>query len=276
MLGGSAEQERALAQAAEALRQPVSTGRRIGVRAVSGGAGATTVAALLATAYALRRDDAVLAVDTVPDLGWLAWRLGVSPNDPRDLDAAVGPIVQAPVTAFEQLYVLPGTPGGLTVLPGPAPASRVDPAEATALLARHFAVTVLDEAPLTTAAPRLDTHASVLVARASPSGVRQAIAAVQRHPREEPAPAVVLVSQDPGTEGVRVGASLAALRRAGAQPVHLAYDRHLASGGAIEPGKLCARTVRLASELGGALLATAVGVGPAEPAQAFWSGRSRR
>ena len=282
LFGGSSEDERARAAAAEGLRRPVSTGRRVAVRGVRGGAGATTVAALLATAYALRRRDAVLAVDAVPELGWLAWRLGIAPDDDRDLDAAVGPVVNAPVTSFEQLYVLPCTPAGLRVLPGGTGAGRVTAARAIALLARHFAVAVLDQPPLTSPEPtptgdaaRTAPHVIALVAPASPDGVRRVLAAL---PEGSAGPVVVLVSQDRRGEGVRIGRALDAVRDAGGQPYHLPYDRHLAAGAGIDPGRLADRTARVVSELGAELLGLAVeaGHGGSGLPESFWSGRSRR
>lgn len=257
LFGASARDERALAQAAEGVRRPVSTGRRIGVRGVRGGSGATTVAALLAVVYARRRSDTVLAVDAVPDLGWLGHRLGTAPADPRDLDEVIGHAVDRPVTAFEQQYVLPRA-GALHVLPGAAPGGRTTAEQASAVLARHFAVTVLDGPSLGLRASGLDdVHAAVLVAPASPDGVRRAVTAVAEH--AGPAPAVVLVSHQ-ADDRVRLRPALAAVWAAGAPAVHLPYDRHLAAGGALEPGRLSARAVRAATELAAEVLEMSVAV----------------
>ena len=61
---------------AEVLQQPVTTGRQIAVTSIRGGAGKTTVAALLGTTYAHYRQDPVLLVEADPALGSLPLRLG--------------------------------------------------------------------------------------------------------------------------------------------------------------------------------------------------------
>ena len=66
-----------LAEAAAGTQLPVTTGRRIAVVGSRGGAGKTTVAALLARIYAAMRADAVAAVDNAPEAGTLGHRLGV-------------------------------------------------------------------------------------------------------------------------------------------------------------------------------------------------------
>ncbi|MCY7364064.1 MAG: NAD(P)H-binding protein [Frankiaceae bacterium] len=68
---------RELAELAAAAQAPVTTGRRIAVVSVRGGAGRTATTALLGTVFAARRADHVLVADGDPEHGSLAWRLGL-------------------------------------------------------------------------------------------------------------------------------------------------------------------------------------------------------
>lgn len=77
-----------LAEAAAGTQLPVTTGRRIAVVGTRGGAGKTTVAALLARIYAAMRTDTVAAVDLAPGAGTLGLRLGVPHAPPLEAAAA--------------------------------------------------------------------------------------------------------------------------------------------------------------------------------------------
>ena len=77
-----------LAEAAAGSQLPVTTGRRIAVVGTRGGAGKTTVAALLARIYAAMRTDTVAAVDLAPGAGTLGLRLGVPHAPPLETAAA--------------------------------------------------------------------------------------------------------------------------------------------------------------------------------------------
>ncbi|WAP51109.1 hypothetical protein OL239_14640 [Arthrobacter sp. ATA002] len=77
-----------LAEAAAGTQVPVTTGRRIAVVGTRGGAGRSTVAALLARIYAAMRADTVAAVDLAPGAGTLALRLGVPHAPPLETAAA--------------------------------------------------------------------------------------------------------------------------------------------------------------------------------------------
>ena len=79
---------RRLAEAAAGTQRPVTTGRRIAVVGSRGGAGKTTVAALLARIYAVTRADAVAAIDNAPGTGTLGLRLGVPAAPSLDAVAA--------------------------------------------------------------------------------------------------------------------------------------------------------------------------------------------
>lgn len=77
-----------LAGEAAGTQHPVTTGRRIAVVGTRGGAGKTTVAALLARIYAAMRSDTIAAVDLAPGAGTLGLRLGVPHAPPLETAAA--------------------------------------------------------------------------------------------------------------------------------------------------------------------------------------------
>ena len=94
LLAGSADLFRGddypqrLAEQAAGTQLPVTTGRRIALVGTRGGAGKTTVAALLARIYAAMRADTVAAVDLAPGTGTLGLRLGVPHAPPLESAAA--------------------------------------------------------------------------------------------------------------------------------------------------------------------------------------------
>ena len=78
----SSRATRALADLAAEVQVPVHTGRRIAVASVHGGAGKTTVAAVLASVFAARRSDPVLAADADPHEGSLTCGSACRANRP--------------------------------------------------------------------------------------------------------------------------------------------------------------------------------------------------
>lgn len=271
------QQDARLAELLEAVRRPVTTGRRIAVAGVRGGVGTTTVALLLGSVLAGRRDDAVLAVDADPELGSLLWR--TCPQEDRPAGTIEQELQAAHLSSIDQLEsLLPRTAAGLWVLPTTTrPESERVPAGARALepqpsappelreeLSRFFAVSVLDcggelvgqrapDAALATA------HAAVVVAAATVDGVRAAQRALRPGGEpigaaEMPARVVALVSRTPRSEGLRIARARRLLEGADVDVVHLPYDRHLAAGGAVDPSRLAEATLLAATDLAGRVL----------------------
>jgi Mrp family chromosome partitioning ATPase len=113
----SADLQAAEARTRAALALPVSTCRRIAVVSVRGGAGKTTLAALLGMALAEHREDRVLAVDADAVLGSLPMRLGMAAaRSLHDLAAARRQSWEDSsaylMHAGPRLWVLPGTVDG--------------------------------------------------------------------------------------------------------------------------------------------------------------------
>lgn len=258
---------RELAELAAAAQLPLSTGRRVAVTSVRGGAGKSAVAALLASVYAARRNDPVLAADADPDGGSLGWRLGVAGGPtlaelaPQLLAARAGDL-----GTLQRL--LPRTETGLWVLPGGAPGRPRAARDVTRALSRLFPVCVTDcgrdtDAPATVEVLS-EAHAVVIVGPATPDGVRSTCHALERvagagraASLERVVVAINACSRE-GRAALREGAAREALGRYQVPVVMLPYDRHLAAGTPIDPGSIGEDTVVEATRLAGRVLARAV------------------
>ncbi|MEV5675012.1 MinD/ParA family protein [Streptomyces sp. NPDC052179] len=244
-----------ITRTAETLQQPVTTGRQIAVTSIRGGAGKTTVAALLGTAYAHYRQDPVLLVEADPALGSLPLRLGAETLRWTTADLAdivepqmslldvTGYLVQLPDNA----WLLPGSRGQIGAMLDTATYGRVMVA-----LRRYFGVTVVDCETLPAEVARVALSAAqarVLAAPATLDGVTSTYAVLQWM-RELPphmiAGTVVVLSSMMARPGIDVEAAAETLRSTGAGVHVLPYDRHLAAGGALRT-ELLSRPTRLAA-----------------------------
>jgi len=244
-----------ITRTAEVLQRPVTTGRQIAVTSIRGGAGKTTVAALLGTAYAHYRQDPVLLVEADPALGSLPLRLGAETLRWTTADLAdivepqmslldvTGYLVQLPDNA----WLLPGSQGRIGAMLDTATYERVMVA-----LRRYFSVTVVDCETLPAEVARVALSASqarVLAAPATLDGVTSTYAVLQwlqGLPRHVIAGTVVVLSTMVARPGIDVGAAAERLRSTGASVHVLPYDRHLAAGGPLRT-ELLARPTRLAA-----------------------------
>ncbi|MFN2494737.1 MAG: chromosome partitioning protein [Pseudonocardiaceae bacterium] len=257
---------RELAELVSAAQLPVTTGRRIAVTSVRGGTGKSAVAALLASVYAARRADAVLAADADPEGGSLAWRLGVSGRGtlatlaPRLLAARGGDL-----RGLEHL--LPRAETGLWVLPGGAPEQPRLARDVTRALSRLFAVCVTDcgrgmDSPATVEVLS-EAHAVVVVAPATPDGVRTTHDALLRVAGSAHAASlsrVVVVLSRLNSEGrtaLRGGAAREAFAHLDIPVVLLPYDRHLAAAATITPSRIGEATLVETTRLAGYALVRA-------------------
>ncbi len=242
---------------AEHANRAITTGRRITVAGVRGGAGKTTVAALLATTLAGLRRDPVLAVDADADAGSLPLRLG--PMGVGVRTAGDGGIAQASV--FDQVArYLDRTVTGVWLWRRALSGSlaRQDEARAALLmrdrvrfLNRYFAIVVADLGAGMHGAVNwtmlADSHTVVLTGTATVDGVLGAEAALRRL-GDDHGPGLlgrsllVLSRPVPGPLGVDLPRAVTRLERFGAPVVLLPYDRHLALGGAIDPRRIGAAT----------------------------------
>jgi MinD-like ATPase involved in chromosome partitioning or flagellar assembly len=221
---------RDLAELAVAVAAPRATGRRIAVVSARGGAGKTTLSTVLAHVFAARRADPVLVVDADPLGGSLVWRLGM-PAGPS-LEQLAPTLLTAPDAAAARAAL--GHAGtALWVVPGGSHRPELA-RDVTRALSRFFPVAVLDCAGgLTspgTAAVLGEAHGIVLVAPATPDGVRSTAEALQGAAPSTMARIVVALNvvHPAGRRALRGAAARDLLGRHPVPVVWLPHDRHLA------------------------------------------------
>ncbi|MBC6459401.1 MinD/ParA family protein [Actinomadura sp. HBU206391] len=260
-----AEEVQTAAKFGEWVQHPVTTGRRIAVTSIRGGAGKSTVAALLATVYGHYRQDPVLALDVDPGLGSLALRLGITPaHSLGDLAATT-----AQNGSFEELQPYLTRAGkNLWVLPGTRSAVHDSPLDAgtyqnvAAPLNRLFGLTVVDcGAGLLGDVPRAvlsGAHAQILVTHTTYDGAvsaREALDWMMLSGYSELVhrTVVVFVSRNPDADSLLdLGRATALVQERGAGAVWLRYDRHVALGSTLDARRMAYATrltgVRIAAE----------------------------
>ncbi|MGP3752573.1 MinD/ParA family ATP-binding protein [Streptomyces sp. IBSNAI001] len=247
-----------ITRTAERLQQPVTTGRQIAVTSIRGGAGKSTVAALLGTTYAHYRQDPVLLVEADPALGSLPLRLGaqslrwtagdvaniVEPQ--MSLLDVTGYLVQLPDNA----WLLPGSQGRIGAMLDTRAYERV-----MVSLRRYFGVTVVDCETLPAEVARVALSASqarVLTAPATLEGVTSTYNVLEWMkglPRHVIEGTVVVLTEQTPRAGVDLDKAAQKLESTGAGVQVLPYDRHLAAGGAIRTELLARSTRRAATQL---------------------------
>lgn len=229
------------------LQRPVSSYRQIAVVSVRGGAGKTTMAALLATALARHRADRVLAMDADADLGSLPLRLGVrselslfdlAGKQPRTFEEAA----QYLSRTSEGLWVLSATRGGR--IAGEFTLETFQ--SAFSAVNRYFSTAVMDcSAGILTELHRgilAHTHGVVLVTPGTVDGALSARGALewfasgaQRELLSRTVIAMVTHAPQVGADLERATQMLSAW---GTPVVHVPYDRHVSSGAALDMARL--------------------------------------
>ncbi|MFD5734668.1 hypothetical protein ACFWIY_17820 [Streptomyces sioyaensis] len=273
----TARQAREATRYASAIQQPVTTGRQIAVSSIRGGAGKSTVAALLALGYAHYRTDPVLALEADPSLGTLPHRLGASEVrwSCGDLARILDPSLQiTDVTG----YLLPFGSGGW-LLPGSqgAVGAMLDIETYRIVmtsLRRYFAATVVDCETLPAEVARtamVTTHARVLVAPATPEGVTSTRAVLDwvggLHRSMLPTTVVVLTHPAPDS-AINLSRAADYLGASGAAVLPLPYDRHLAAGSAVQPSLLAEHTREAAARIAAEVMNRAASRRPSRTRQA--------
>lgn len=243
---------------AETLQQPVTTGKQIAVTSIRGGAGKSTVAALLGTTYAHYRQDPVLFVEADPSLGSLPLRLGAESLrwTTGDLAGIIEPqmsllditgyLVQLPGNA----WLLPGSQGQIGAMLDSRAYERV-----MVSLRRYFGVTVVDCETLPAEVARVALSAAqarVLAAPATLEGITSTYAVLQwmqSLPRQVIDGTVVVLSELVPHPGLDLDEATKKLEATGASVQVLPYDRHLAAGGEIRTELLAHATREAATRL---------------------------
>jgi MinD-like ATPase involved in chromosome partitioning or flagellar assembly len=247
-VGAAAANEiRRTADVESVLSRPVSSCRQIAVTSIRGGAGKTTVAGLTATVISQYRQDRVLAVDADSGLGSLPLRLGVRPaRSLHDLTAA-NPRTFEEVTPFlsrtaDGLWVLSGTAGGHITHELDLDTFK----SAAGRMTRYFSALVIDcGAGLLPELQRGilgDAHAQVMVTPGTVDGALSAQGALEWQARNGyqhllTRTVVAFVTHTPHVDSDLTRA--AQLLSGGGMPVvHMPYDRHLATGTAVESARI--------------------------------------
>ncbi|ARF59552.1 hypothetical protein B1H19_18795 [Streptomyces gilvosporeus] len=259
---------------AYAIQQPVTTGRQLSVTSIRGGAGKSTVAALMALTYAHYRADPVLALEADPALGTLPHRLGA--REVRWSGTDLAGIVDPSMLITDLTGYLIPFPGGGWLLPGSQGSIgtrlEIDTYRVVMTsLRRYFATTVVDCETLPAEVARtalVTTQARIMVSPATPEGVAATRSVLDWvggvHPGMLPTTVVVLnqIAPDTGLD-TRKAADL--LGAGGAAVLPLPYDRHLAAGGAIRTELLGERTLRAAARIAAEAMNRAVSRGQRRP-----------
>ncbi|MEO3751580.1 hypothetical protein [Streptomyces sp. B6B3] len=246
LLSSSAGETEGLAQLARMIQQPITTGRQIAVTSIRGGAGKSTVAALLALTFGHYRTDPVMALEADAILGTLPRRLGA--REVRWSCADVAHIIDPSMritdvtgylVPFDGGWLLPGSRGAVD-----GPLDTQSYWTVVTSLRRFFGTTVVDCETLPAEVARLalaTTQARVLVAPATPEGV-----ATTRWVLDWAASldagilattVVALVRTSPDTTLDERWAATR-LEVGGACVIPLPYDRSLAAGGEIRTERL--------------------------------------
>lgn len=245
-------------RAAELLQQPVTTGRQIAVTSIRGGAGKSTVAALLGTTYAHYRQDPVLFVEADPALGSLPIRLGAETLrwTTGDVAALVEPQMSLlDITGYlvqlrDNAWLLPGSQGQIGAMLDTRSYER-----AMVALRRYFGVTVVDCETLPAEVARVALSASqarVLTTPATLDGVTSTYAVLQWMqglPPHVMASTVVVLTEQAPRSGIDLAEAVRTLQAAGPGVHVLPYDRHLADGGPIRTELLAHSTRQTAARL---------------------------
>ncbi|KAB2364766.1 AAA family ATPase, partial [Actinomadura montaniterrae] len=248
-VGGGAREARLLAAFAELMQRSVASSRQIAVASVRGGAGKTTMAALVATELARHRTDRVLAADADAELGSLPLRLGV--RSQLSLFDLAG---QKPQSFEEAARFLTRTPDGLWVLSSTrggriAGEFTLETFEtALSAVSRYVAATVVDcGAGILTEVNRgviAGSHGLVLVTPGTVDGALSARGALEWFVSNDQQDVlrrtvIAMVSHAP-----QVGADLQRAHQMltawGLPVVAVPYDRHLATGSSLDLGRVSA------------------------------------
>jgi MinD-like ATPase involved in chromosome partitioning or flagellar assembly len=269
MVGASAAGDvRNVSELTAQLGRPVPSCRRIVVTSIRGGAGKSSVAALVADVLRRHRDDRVLAIDADPGMGSLPLRLGVTPRRSlRELAAA------RPRSWEEAAAFLAHTEDGLWVLSGASDGVSEELSLKTfqvgaGTLGRYFAAAVIDcGAGLVSGLHREvlgSAHAQVFVVPGTGDGALSARAALDWFGQNGlgallSRTVIALVGQNGGGELDRAAEALA---DGGASVVSVPYDRHLASGSAIVADRIAAATRTAATRIAAEAFAHTLTWGP--------------
>ena len=267
LVSSTARETTIATETARAIQQPVFSGRQLAVTSIRGGAGKSTVAALLSLTYAHYRNDPTLTVEADPALGTIPGRLGAS--EIRWTCTDLARIVNPSMRLTDITGYLVRLPGGGWLLPASqgAVGAQLDLDTYRVVitsLGRYFGTTVVDCETLPAEVARTSlttTQARVLVTPATVEGVAATRSVLDwmsgLHPRTLRTTVVAMAHAVPDTALDEAKASRH-LAVGGATVVSIPYDRHLAAGGAIRTDLLGHHTRAAAARLAAECMTRAV------------------
>lgn len=250
-----------LIRASADVEAPITTGRRIVVLGTAGGAGTTTVTAVLAKLLGSIRQEAVMAVDATDRSGVLLQRLGTA--TPAPLSVLIRQFRTQPVRTLPDATAHAAACGNQVFAAArtdvqalaDSPLALAEWTDVSSTLSRFMAVTVVDAgaSPLSRHAGALleTAHAVVLV---SPPGedravqlesIRNTLAAGFPDLQQLVVTVHSRLQAHSRQQGGNTGGNL------------LPFDRHLAGGGAVHLSRLGSRTRIAATEAAGRALLSA-------------------
>ncbi|UGY93027.1 hypothetical protein [Streptomyces gobiensis] len=270
LLSSTAQDTAVATHTAQVIQQPITTGRQIAVTSIRGGAGKSTVAALLSLTYAHYRSDPVLTVEADPALGPLPLRLGAAEVrwSCADLARIIDPSMQiTDITGYlvrlsSGGWLLPGSQGAV--------GAQLDVdiyRIVMTSLRRYFGTTIVDCETLPAELARTaltTTQARVLVTPATVEGLAATrsvldwVGGVHRSLLPTTVVALTHTSPDMAVDERRAAEHLGV---GGARVVSLPYDRHLAAGGQIQSALLGQATREAAAQLAAEAMDRAVSRG---------------
>ncbi|RMI32536.1 hypothetical protein EBO15_41840 [Actinomadura harenae] len=256
--GGSAMTAQQQAAFADLMARPVPSFRQIAIASVRGGAGKTTMAALLASELARHRQDRVLAIDADAELGSLPLRLGLVPQLSLFELAQANPSTFDEVSKFlsrtsEGLWVLSSTRGGRMTREFDVPTFQ----RALSSVSRFVSAAVVDcGAGILTDVNQgiiAQTHALVLVTPGTVDGALSARGALEwfanngrQHVFQRAV--VAMVSHAPQVNA-DLGRAEEMLTAWGLPVVQVPYDRQVATGAALDLDKVGGATRQAATKV---------------------------
>ncbi|MCP2343612.1 nucleotide-binding protein [Actinomadura rupiterrae] len=256
--GGSAMTAQQQAAFADLMARPVPSFRQIAIASVRGGAGKTTMAALLASELARHRQDRVVAIDADAELGSLPLRLGLVPQLSLTDLAQASPSTFDEVSRFlsrtsEGLWVLSSTRGGRMSQEFSIQTFQ----RALSSVSRFVSAAVVDcGAGILTEVNQgiiAQTHALVLVTPGTVDGALSARGALEwfanngrQHVFQRAV--VAMVSHAPQINA-DLGRAQEMLTAWGLPVVHVPYDRQVATGAALDLDKIGGATRQAATKI---------------------------
>ncbi|WP_245681525.1 MinD/ParA family ATP-binding protein [Actinomadura kijaniata] len=246
-VGGSSADLKLQSDFADLMARPVSGYRQIAVASVRGGAGKTTMSALIATELARARGDRVLAADADAELGSLPLRLGVLPErslfdlaeyNPRSFEEAAQFLSRTP----DGLWVLSSTRGGRI-----AGEFALDTFQnALGKVTRYVSSVIVDcGAGILTEVNRgvlTHSHGLVLVTPATVDGALSAKGALEWFAANQQQALITRTVVAMVAHAPQVGADLDKAQQMltawGVPVVLVPYDRHAGAGGPLDMAKV--------------------------------------